>query len=86
MRKKALQPGDAETAKRWLSHYMNWHLIENDGSTVIQAIDIEQRYRVSFWDALIIQAANTVDANLLHSEDLNHGQQYGNVRVANPFI
>ncbi len=86
VRKMVLHPGDIGTAKRWLSHYVNWHVIENDGSAVLQAIDIEQRYQLSFWDALIVQAANRAGTSLLYSEDLNHDQRYGEVRVENPFL
>lgn len=49
------------------------------------AIDTEERYRISFWDALIVAAAESGSAELLYTEDLNDGQQYGNVMVRNPF-
>jgi len=49
------------------------------------AIDIEQRYQISFWDALILAAAEAGGAEVLYTEDLNHGQQYGAVTVRNPF-
>jgi predicted nucleic acid-binding protein len=58
----------------------------NDGQAVIEAIDLEERYRVSYWDALILQAAGSAGATLLYSEDLNHGQEYGNVLVKNPLL
>ena len=48
------------------------------------AIRFEQRYRISFWDALVVQAAESSGAAVLFSEDLPDGQTYGNVRVANP--
>ena len=86
VRKKVLHPGDVGTAKRWLSHYVNWHVIENDGNAVLLAIDFEQRYQLSFWDAMIVQAANRAGLPLLYSEDLNHDQRYGTVRVENPFL
>lgn len=76
VRKKVLHPSDVVTAKRWLSHYVNWRVIENDGSAVLQAIEFEQRYQLSFWDALIVQAANRAGTTLL----------YGEVRIENPFL
>jgi len=45
---------------------------------------IEPRYKVSFWDALILQAAESSGAALLYSEDLAAGQRYGALRVVNP--
>ena len=49
------------------------------------AIDLEVRYQISFWDALILAAAESGGAEVLYTEDLNHGQQYGTVTVHNPF-
>jgi predicted nucleic acid-binding protein len=50
------------------------------------AIAIEERYGISFWDALIVAAALSAGAEVLYTEDLNDGQQYGSVTVRNPFI
>jgi predicted nucleic acid-binding protein len=52
---------------------------------IVSAMDIESRYRISFWDALILAAAESGGAAVLYTEDLNHGQQYGSVTVHNPF-
>jgi predicted nucleic acid-binding protein len=41
-------------------------------------------YKISFWDALILQAAGSSGATVLYSEDLAEGQTYGSVRVVNP--
>lgn len=49
------------------------------------AIQIEERYNISFWDALILAAAESGGAEVLYTEDLNDGQQYGAVTVRNPF-
>jgi len=47
---------------------------------------LETRYAISFWDALILTAANAVGVNTLYSEDFSNGQYYGSVRVINPFL
>jgi predicted nucleic acid-binding protein len=52
---------------------------------ILRAIRIEQRYRLSFWDALILSAAQTAGASVLFTEDLSHGQTIGQVRIVNPF-
>lgn len=49
------------------------------------AIQIEQRYGISFWDALIVAAAEAGGADVLLTEDLNDGQHYGAVLARNPF-
>lgn len=43
------------------------------------------RYRVSYWDAAILEAARLSGCRVVLSEDLSHGQDYGGVRVENPF-
>ena len=86
VRKKVLHVKDAKQAKRWLSHYLNWDTVVNDGASVLRAVEIEQRYQLSFWDSMIVQAAKESGATLLYSEDLNHSQVLAGVRVHNPFM
>ena len=50
------------------------------------AIEISWRYRISYWDGAILAAAERLGAEVLYTEDLNHGQAYGTVRVINPFL
>lgn len=42
--------------------------------------------KISFWDALILTSARRIGAHVVCSEDLNHGQRFGDVSVFNPFI
>lgn len=56
----------------------------NTADAVIEAFAIEHRYNISFWDALMIQAAGTSGATVVYSEDLADGQTYGPIRVVNP--
>jgi len=44
-----------------------------------------RRYRISYWDAAVLAACKRLGAGVLYSEDLTHGQDYGGVRVVNPF-
>ncbi len=57
----------------------------NGGESILEALDAEARYKVSFWDALVLHAAQASGAEILYSEDLSDGQRYGSVRVMNPF-
>lgn len=52
---------------------------------ILAAIQMQTRYQISFWDALIIQSANRLHCALVWSEDLNAGQLFSGVRVQNPF-
>ncbi len=80
------RPLSRTKASRLLNVYLSWAVIVNDGTSILEALDLERRYRLSFWDALIVQAANRAAASALYSEDLSHGQLYGAVPVINPFL
>ena len=56
-----------------------------DADSILAALATEERYQISFWDALIVAAAETAGAQVLYTEDLNDGQRYGQVVVRNPF-
>jgi predicted nucleic acid-binding protein len=50
------------------------------------AVDLHQRFQISYWDAAIIAAAKQLGCQKVGSEDLNDGQNYDGVTVVNPFI
>lgn len=85
LRYKAARPIAADEAGELVSEYLAWDVIVNDGASVVEAIRLEARYQISFWDALIVAAANAGGVATLLSEDLSHGQLYGAVTVRNPF-
>ena len=86
IRRKTRPPVSQEVARAVVADYLVWDPIVNDGATVLEAIDVGHRYQLSLWDALIVVAARKGDASVLYSEDLNHGQAFGSVRVLNPFL
>jgi predicted nucleic acid-binding protein len=49
------------------------------------ALVARERWGISYWDAAIIEAARNAGCDTVLSEDLNDGQDYGGVRVVNPF-
>ena len=49
------------------------------------ALAAKERFRISYWDAAIVEAAREMGCDTILSEDLNHGQDYGGVKVINPF-
>lgn len=85
VRRKVANPLGAADARQLIDDYIRWEVVVNDGASILDALEIEKRFKISFWDALIIQAANASGARILYSEDLNHSQTYGSVRVVNPF-
>ena len=65
---------------------LNLPLVINGPAQILSALALEDRYQISFWDALILAAAESAGAEVLFTEDLNDGQQYGSVLVRNPFV
>ena len=49
------------------------------------ALELRGRYQVSYYDALVVAAAQLAGCAVVFSEDLNDGQVYAGVRVKNPF-
>lgn len=68
-----------------MADYLTWQVVVNGGDSILEALDLEARYQISFGDALVLQAAQVAGAEILYSEDLSDRQEYGTVRVANPF-
>jgi predicted nucleic acid-binding protein len=86
LRRKARKPLDTKATREVVADYLTWQVVVNGGESILEALDIEQRYQISFWDALVVQAAQTSGTDVLYSEDISNGQQYGPVRVVNPFF
>ena len=84
LRRKAGRPLDAKAARDIVTDYLTWQVVVNSGESILDALDLEAQYRISFWDALVLQAANASGAEVLYSEDLSDRQTYGSVRVVNP--
>lgn len=84
LRRKSARPPSIEETRKLVEDYSTWDIVVNTAESVLQALDIESRYQVSFWDALIVQAATSSEATIIYSEDMADGQTYGAVRVVNP--
>lgn len=84
LRRKALKPLTLEETRSLIQDYSDWEIVVNTHSSVIEALTIETRFQISFWDALIVHAAERAGAAILYSEDFSAGQTYGSVRVVNP--
>lgn len=85
LRRKAKKPLDPKATRDVVSDYLTWQVVVNGGDSILEALDLEAKYQISFWDALIVQAAHVSGAEVLYSEDLSDGQAFGAVRVINPF-
>ncbi|MCR2833581.1 PIN domain-containing protein [Parerythrobacter lacustris] len=79
------QPLHPSEAKEWVDLLGALECVAVDHRLVSEGVQISQLYQTSYWDGAIIAAAHAAGATALYSEDLNHGQVYGDVTVINPF-
>lgn len=68
-----------------ITPYFTWNPRSIDESVLNRAREIEQRYRLSWWDSMIVAAAQLQDCELLLTEDLQDNGVYGTVTVRSPF-
>ncbi len=73
------------TIDQWLNFAAEYEVITMTPDLVFAAIEITRRYKIHTFDSALLAAAHKAEATIMYSEDLNHGQIYGTVRVCNPF-
>jgi predicted nucleic acid-binding protein len=86
LRRKIARPLPVEEVRRIIQDYLSWEVVVNTPGSVLQALEIEVRYKTSFWNALVLQAAESSGARVLCSEDLAVGQKCGPIQVINPLM
>lgn len=77
---------DPALARRRVEQHARFQVVIPSVALVLGAIDLTRLVSLSFWDALIVEAARAAACEVLLSEDLQHGQFIGGVRVVNPFV
>lgn len=75
----------AEDAEEVLRDMQSWNLHRLSVADLIAASRLHQRYKVSFWDALILNSALELGCEVVWTEDLSDGQRYGDVIARTPF-
>ncbi len=73
-------------ARRWIETWMAFPMTAVDGTLVLEAVQIAERFQIGHFDAQILAAAKRMGWPTVYSADLNSGQDYGGVRVVNPFL
>ena len=82
--RKIPNPLPKTKAREIIQSYLMWHVELNDIKTIFAASEFEERYNLSFWDALIVAAACNAKVEKILTEDLNHGQRIEGVFIENP--
>ena len=82
---KVAMPMTREQAREVVASLNEWRVHVPDAADVLDAIDLQRRHQVSFWDAMILLSANKLGCSILWTEDLQAGRMYDDVLVKSPF-
>jgi predicted nucleic acid-binding protein len=83
--RKFRPPMGRRDAREVVAAYDEWGPILIDVPLIVAASNLEERHQLSFWDAMIVEAARRVGATVLLTEDLQAGRRFDDLVVANPF-
>jgi len=80
------QPMSVPEAEQYLGTVLRPLLaVQSSAALISEALRLADRHRLSWYDSLIVAAAIEGGCGVLYSEDLQHGQQFGQIKVENPF-
>jgi len=79
-------PGARDEARAEVRDLLAWNPVTADATLVEQGWKIQDRYQLSYWDALIVAAAKASSCGYLLTEDLQAGQKLDGIEVLNPFL
>lgn len=74
-----------EQAVALIESFQRFPVQETTVAVMSGALARRQRFEISYWDAAILEAAHALGCDVVLSEDMNDGQDYGGVTVENPF-
>jgi predicted nucleic acid-binding protein len=71
--RKVARPLAPAMAARILTDLAVWHIHRPDVEDILNAIEVQERYQLSFWDSMVVVSAQQLGCQVLWSEDLNAG-------------
>lgn len=81
------QPMTAPEAERYLAAVFRPLLaVQSSPALISDALRLTAKHQLSWYDSLIVTAAQEGGCGILYSEDLQHGQRFGELRIENPFV
>jgi predicted nucleic acid-binding protein len=84
--KKIERPLSSIEAKEEIELLKSVEVIEISIDMIIRAIEFSERFKVSYWDALIIASAIEAKCQIIYSEDLSSGQKFESTSILNPYL
>ena len=83
--RKLASPLTIPNARHVLEKFLQLQVILINGEMILSATRLLEKYSISFWDALIIEAAKVSGAKVLLTEDLQHELEIEKITLINPF-
>ena len=74
-----------DQALRLVESFLRFPVAQTTPAVMLAAAATADRFQISYWDAAILEASKALGCDVVLSEDLRDGQDYGGVRVENPF-
>lgn len=84
--RQVLKPLSLAEIDAWIERLARFPFTVVDTNIVRAGIFLSRRYRIGYFDAALLAAAERLGAPIFYSEDLSHNQVYGSVRAVNPFL
>lgn len=84
--RKLRPPLSAAEAISQITQLCAFEVIGATADSVLAAADLARQHQLSWWDALILEAALRANADVLVSQDGQHGQRFGRLLIENPFL
>ena len=75
----------SQEAEGVLNDFADWRLHRPDYSSVVAAIHLQRRYKLAWYDAMILNSALETGCSVLWTEDFNDGQRFGDLVIRNPY-
>ncbi len=84
--RKLQPPLPADEARAQVERLTAFEVMGSSAQSVLDAITLAERHRLQWWDALVLEAALRAQADVLVTEDGQHGQRFGKLVLENPFL
>lgn len=75
----------SDEAEAVLDDFADWRLHRPDYASIIEAVQLQRRYKLAWYDAMILNSAIESDCSILWTEDFSDGQRFGDLVIRNPY-